>query len=219
MSIMLTMPSNHLILCWSPSPLTLSLSQHQGLFQWVGSSHEVTKVLSFSFSISPSNEHPGLVSFRMDWLDILAVQGTLKSLLQHHSSKASILWHSAFRKSSAGVAGDLNSIWFGKFPWRRKWQPTPVFLLGESHGQRSLAGYSSWDPKSRTWLGAVFPFSLWSNFQIHTLEKTIALTWWTFVSKVIVLLFNMLSSFIITFLPRSTCLLIHHLQWFWSPGK
>ena len=80
----------------SPSPPAPNPSQHQGLFQWVNSLHEVAKVLGFSFSISPSNEHPGLVSFKMDWLDLLAVQGTLKSLLQHHSSKASILWHSAF---------------------------------------------------------------------------------------------------------------------------
>ena len=80
----------------SPFPPALNLSQHQGLFQWVNASCEVAKVLSFSFSISPSNELPGLISFRMDWLDLLAVQGTLKSLLQHHSSKASILWRSAF---------------------------------------------------------------------------------------------------------------------------
>jgi len=83
----------------SPSPPALNLSQHQGLFQWVSSSHQVAKVLesfSFSFSISPSNEYSGLISFRMDWLDLLAVQGTLKSLLQYHSSKASILQRSAF---------------------------------------------------------------------------------------------------------------------------
>ena len=80
----------------APSPSAPSPSQHQGLFQWVNSSLEVAKVLSFSFSISPSKEHPGLISFRIDWLDLLAVQGTLKSLLQHHSSKASILWCSAF---------------------------------------------------------------------------------------------------------------------------
>ena len=79
-----------------PSPPAPNPSQHQGLFQWVNSSHEVAKVLEFSFSISPSNEHPGLISFRMDWLDLLAVQGTFKSLLQQHSSKASILWHSDF---------------------------------------------------------------------------------------------------------------------------
>ena len=103
----------------SPSPPAFSLSQHQGLFQWVGSLHqEVTvlelqlqhqsifqgvsslhqgaKVLEFQLQISPSNEYSGLISFRMDWLDVLAVQGTLKSLLQHHSSKASILPHSSF---------------------------------------------------------------------------------------------------------------------------
>ena len=80
----------------SPSPPALNLSQHQGLFKWVSSLHQVAKVLEFSFNIRPSNEHPGLLSFRMDLLDFLAVQGTLKSLLQHHSSKASILRHSAF---------------------------------------------------------------------------------------------------------------------------
>ena len=80
----------------SPSPPELSLSEHQGLFKWVSSSHQVAKYWSFSFSISPSNKHPGLFSFRMDWLDLLAVQGTLKSLLQHHSSKASSLRRSAF---------------------------------------------------------------------------------------------------------------------------
>ena len=80
----------------SPSPPTINLPQHQGLFKWVNSSHQVAKYWSFSFSISPSNEYSGLISFRMDWLDLLAVQGTLKSLLQHHSSKASILRCSAF---------------------------------------------------------------------------------------------------------------------------
>ena len=81
----------------SPSPPAFNLSQHQGLFKWVSSLHWVAKVLEcFSFNISPSNEHPGLISFRMDWLDLLAVQGTLKSLLQHHSSKASILQCSVF---------------------------------------------------------------------------------------------------------------------------
>ena len=86
-------PSHPLL---SPSPLALSLAQHQGLFQWVGSSHHVAKYWSFSFSISPSNEYSGLICFRIDWFDLLAVQGTLKSLLQHHSSKASVLQHSAF---------------------------------------------------------------------------------------------------------------------------
>ena len=79
-----------------PSPPAFNLSWNQGLFKWVSSLHKVAKVLEFSFSMSPSNEHPGLVSFRMDWLDLLAVRGTLKSLLQHHSSKASILWRSTF---------------------------------------------------------------------------------------------------------------------------
>ena len=80
----------------SPSPPALNLSQHPGLFKWVSSSHQVAKVLGFSFSISPSNEYSGLISFRIDWFDLLEVQGTLKSLLQHHSSKASILWRSDF---------------------------------------------------------------------------------------------------------------------------
>ena len=80
----------------SPSPPAPNPSQHQSLFQWVNSYMGWPKYWSFSFSIIPSKEHPGLISFRMDWLDLLAVQGTLKSLLQHHSSKASILWHSVF---------------------------------------------------------------------------------------------------------------------------
>ena len=80
----------------SPSPPTFNLSQHQGLLQWVSSSHQVAKVLELQLHISPSNEYSGLISFRMDWLDLLAVQGTLKNLLQHHSSKAPILQGSAF---------------------------------------------------------------------------------------------------------------------------
>ena len=106
---------------------------------------------SFSFSISPSNEHPGLISFTMDWLDFLSVQGTLKSLLQHHSSKASILLQSAF------------------------------FTVQLSH-----------------------PYM--------TTGKTIALTRWTFVGKVMSLLLNMLSRLVITFLPRSKHLLVSWLQ-------
>ena len=96
MSIDLVMPSSHLILC-HPLLLLPPITPSTRAF-----SNELTlrirwpKYWSFSFSISPSNEHPGLISSRMDWLDLLAVQGTLKSLLQHHSSKASILWHSAF---------------------------------------------------------------------------------------------------------------------------
>ena len=106
---------------------------------------------SFRFSISPSNEYSGLISFRMDWLDLLAVQGTLKSLLQHHSSQASILQHS------------------------------PLFIVQLSH-----------------------PYM--------TTGKTMALTRWTFVGKVMSLLFNMLSRLVIAFLPRSKHLLISWLQ-------
>ena len=109
------------------------------------------KYWSFSFSISPSNEYPGLISFRMDWLDLIAVQGTLKSLLQHHSSKPSILQCSAF------------------------------FIVQLSH-----------------------PYM--------TTGKTIALTRWTLVGKVMSLLFNVLSRLVITFLPRSKHLLISWLQ-------
>ena len=89
-------PSHPLL---SPSPPAFNLSQHQGLFQWLSSSHQGATSWSFNFSISTSNEYSGLISrmiFRMDWLDLLAIQGTRKSLLQHHSSKAPILWCSAF---------------------------------------------------------------------------------------------------------------------------
>ena len=86
-------PSHSLLF---PSPPTFNLSQHQGLFQWVSSLHQVAKVLEFQLSISPSNEYSGLISFRIDWLDLLAIQEALKSILQHHSSKASILEYSAF---------------------------------------------------------------------------------------------------------------------------
>ena len=109
------------------------------------------KYWSFSFNMSPSNEHSGLISFRIDWLDLLAVQGTLKSLLQHHSSKASILRHSAF------------------------------FTVQLSHPYMATG-------------------------------KTIALTRWTFVGKVMPLLFNMLSRLVITFLPRRKRFLISWLQ-------
>ena len=87
----------------SPSPPALNPSQHQGLFQWVNSSREMAKYWSFSVNIIPSKEHSGLISFRMDWLDLLADQGTLKSLLQHHSSKASILQCSAFLQSNSHI--------------------------------------------------------------------------------------------------------------------
>ena len=138
----------------SPSPPGLKLSQHEGLFKLVSSSHQVAKMWSFSFSISLSNEYSGLISFRIDWFDLFAVQGTLKSLLQHHSSKASIIHCSAF------------------------------FIVQLSH-----------------------PYM--------TTGKTIALTRRTFVGKVMSLLFNMLSRLVITFLPRSKCLLI---PWLLSPS-
>ena len=95
MSIESVMPSNHLILCRPHSSCPQSFPA-SGSFKWVSSLHQGPKYWSFSFNNSPSNEHSGLISFRMDWLDLLAVQGTPKSLLQHHSSKASILQHSAF---------------------------------------------------------------------------------------------------------------------------
>ena len=135
----------------SPSPPALNLSQHQGLFKWVSSSHQVDKVLEYHFQHQSFHEYSGLISFRMDWLDLLAAQGTLKSLLQHHSSKVSILQCSAF------------------------------FVVQLSH-----------------------PYM--------TTGKTIALTKQTFVGKVMSVLFNMLSRFVIVFLPRSKCLLISWLQ-------
>ena len=90
MSIESVVPSNHFILC-SPSPPAYNLSQHQGLFQWLSSSYQVAKVLEFQFQHQSLQWYSGLISFRLDWFDLPAVQGTLKSLLQHHSAKASIL--------------------------------------------------------------------------------------------------------------------------------
>ena len=145
------MPSIHLILC-RPLLLLPPVPPSIGVFSSESTLHmRWPKYWSFSFSISPSNDHPGPISFRMDWLDLLAVQGTLKSLLQHHSSRASILWRSAF------------------------------FTVQLSH-----------------------PYM--------TTGKTIALTRWTFVDKVMSLLFHMLSRLVITFLPRSKRLLISWLQ-------
>ena len=151
MSIESVLPSNHLILC-NPLLLLPSIFPSIRVFSNDSALHiRWPKYWSFSFSISPSNEHPGLIYFRMDWLDLLAVQGTLKSLLQHHSSKASILQCSAF------------------------------FIVQLSH-----------------------PYM--------TTGKTIALTRWIFVGKVVSLLFNMLSRLVKTFLPRIKCLLISWLQ-------
>ena len=145
------MPSSHLILCHPllllpliPPSIRVYSNESTLCMRW-------PKYWSFSFSIIPSKEIPGLISFSMDWLDLLAVQGNLKSLLQYHSSKASILWHSAF------------------------------FTVQLSH-----------------------PYM--------TTGKTIALTRWTFVGKVMSLLLNLLSRLVIIFLPRSKCLLISWLQ-------
>ena len=147
MFIELVMPSSCLILCHPlfllpPIPPSIRVFSNELtlLMSW-------PKYWSFSFSISPSNEYSGLIFLKTDWWDLLAVRGTLRSLLQHHSSKASILWCSAF------------------------------FIVQLSH-----------------------PYM--------TTGKTIALTRWTFVSKVMSVLFNMLSRLIIVFLPRSKCLLI-----------
>ena len=150
MSIELVVPSSHLILC-CPLLLLPSILPSIRVFSNESAVYiRWPKYWSFSFSISPSNEYSGLISFRMDWLDLLAVQGMFKSLLQHHSSKASILRHSAF------------------------------FIVQLSH-----------------------PYM--------TTGKTIALTRWTFVGKVMSLFFNTLSRLVITFLPRSKCLLISWL--------
>ena len=151
MFIKLVMSFNHLILCRPLLPLP-SIFASMRVFSNESALHiRGLKCWSFSFSNSPSNEYSGLISFRMDWLDLLPAQGTLKSLLQHHSSKASILWHSAF------------------------------FIVQLSH-----------------------PYT--------TTGKTVALTRWTFVDKVMSLLFNMLSRLVITLLPRSKRLLISWLQ-------
>ena len=96
MSIKSVMPFIHLILCCPLLLLAPNPSQHQSLFQWVNSSHEVAKVLEFQLQHQSSNEYSGLISVKTDWCDLLVVQGTLKSLLQQHSSKASVLQHSAF---------------------------------------------------------------------------------------------------------------------------
>ena len=155
MPIESVMPSSHLILCHPllllpPIPPSIRVFSNESTLRmrW-------PEYWSFSFSISPSNEHPGLISFRMEWLDLLAGQGTLKSLLQHCSSKASILQHS------------LSFCY----------SPTLT----------SICDY----------------------------EKNIVLMRWTFVGKVMSLLFNMLSRLVIIFLPRSKCLLI---SWLKSPS-
>ena len=159
MSIKSVMPSNHFILCCPllilPSIFpSIRVFSNESVLRITDSSHQWPKYWSFSFSISPSNEYSGLISFDIDKFDLLPVQGTLKSLLQHHSSKASILQCSAF------------------------------FMVQLSH-------------------------------LYMTTGKTIALTRWNFVDKVMSLLFNMLSRLVITFLPRSKRLLI---SWLRSPS-
>ena len=156
------MPSNHLILCRPlfllpsifPSIRVFS-SELPLLIRW-------PKYWSFSFSISPSNEYSGLISFRIYWFDLLAVQGTLKSLLQYHSSKASILkcsvfflaWKIPWMEEPGGLQS-MGSLRVGHdwapslslftfMQWRRKWQPTPGFLPGESQGRGSLVGCRLW---------------------------------------------------------------------------
>ena len=134
------MPSSHLILRRpllllppiSPSIRVFS-NESTLLMRW-------PKYWSFSFSISPFNEHPGLISFRMDWLDLLTVQGTLKSLLQYHSSKASNL---TLTQSINPIIIIFLSFTHSFFQ-RRQWHPTPVLLPGKSLGQRSLVGCSPW---------------------------------------------------------------------------
>ena len=150
MSIELVVQSNHLNLCLPLLLLPSIFPSIRGFSNESALRIRWPKYWSFSFNNSPANEHPGLISVRMDWLDLLEVQGTLKNLLQHHSSKASILRHSAF------------------------------FTVQLSH-------------------------------LYMTTGKTIALTRWTFVGKVMSLLFNMLSRLVITFLPRSKHLLISWL--------
>ena len=145
------MPSNHLILCCPLLFLPLIFPSIRVFSNESVPPMRWPKYWSFRFSISPSNEYSGLISFRIDWFDLLKLQGTLKSLLQHHTSKASILQHSAF------------------------------FTVQLSH-----------------------PYM--------TAGKTIALTRWTFVGKVMSLLLNMLSRLVITFLPRSKRLLTSWLQ-------
>ena len=157
------MPSSHLILC-RPLLLLPPITPSIRVFSNESTLHmRWPKYWSFSFSIIPSNEHPGLISFRMGWLDLLAVQGTLKSLLQHHSSKASILWCSAFFRVQLShpymttgktialtrwtFVGKVMFLLFNilsRLVRRRQWQPTPVLLPGKSHGWRSHGFLQPW---------------------------------------------------------------------------
>ena len=146
MSIQSVMPSNHLIL-WHPCLLLPSIFPSISAVFSNGSVLRIRwpKYWSFSFSISPSSEYSGLISLRMDWLDLLAVQGTLKSLLQHHSSKASVLRCSAFFMVQLSHPYMTTGKTSSSFDYqRRQRHPIPVLLPGNSHGQRSLVGCSPW---------------------------------------------------------------------------
>ena len=124
------------------------------------------KSWSFSFSVSPSNEYSGLISFRIDWFYLLAVQGTLKSLLQHHSSKPSILWCSACNEADLGSIPGL-----GRSPGGGHGNPIQYSCLEDPHGQRSLVGYSPWGLKESGTTGQLSTHtqpSSWSNSHIHT---------------------------------------------------
>ena len=158
------MRSNHLILC-RPLLLPPSIFSSMRIFSNESVLHiRWPKYWSFSFSISLSKEYSGLISFKIDWLDLLEVQGTLKSLLQHHSSKESIHWHSAFfivqlshpymttgktiALTRRTFVGKVMSLLFNMLSRldvrRRQWHPTAVLLPGKSHGWRSLVGCSPW---------------------------------------------------------------------------
>ena len=197
MSIESVMPSNHfipfrpLLLLPSIFPTIRVVSNDSVLhIGW-------PKYWSLSFSISPSNEYLGLISLAIDWFDLLAVQGTLKSLLQHHSSKISILWCSAAAKSLQSCQTLCNH--------RAAAHQAPP-SLGFSRQE-----HWSWVPlPSPLWCSAFFIVPLSQPYR--TTGKTIPLTRWTFVGKVMTLLFNMLSRLIVGFLPRSKCLLIAWLQ-------
>ena len=186
----------------SPSPPALNLSQHQGLFQWVSSSHQVDKVLEFqfSFNISPSNECPGLISFRMDWLDLLAVPRD-----SQESSPGGFPWGPVV-KLWAPNGGSMGSIpgWGTKIPHA----VCPINKIKQLIKKSLLQHHSS--KALILWHSAFFIVQL--SHPYMTIGKTIALTQQNFVDKVMSLLVNMLSRLVITFLPRSQCLLISWLH-------
>ena len=193
MSIELMMQCNHLILC---HPLLISIFPSIKVFSNELALHiRWPKYWSFSFSISLSNDYSGVISFRIDWLDILAVQGTLKSLLQHHSSKVSILQFSAFRMvqlshpyMTTGKTTALIILTFISKMTSHLFNMLPRFVIDFPQDAIGLVKKFVW----------IFPCSAFFMVQLlhpyMTTGKTIALTRWTFVGKVMFLLFNMLSS-------------------------